>query len=113
MFKIRHYENLHIPLWLLKDACWMFQWQSLGIFMITPTVLVAAIIAVKSWREGGDDFWINLAILFWIVGNSHWMLCEFTRHEALKSYAGWPFLLGMISVSYFYKKRFFNKNKKV
>ena len=108
MFKIRHYENLHIPLWLMKDTCWMFQWRAMGITMITPTLLVALIITIKSWKAKDDEFWINLAISFWISGNSYWMLCEFFHHEEIKNFAGWPFLAGMISVAYFYKKRLYD-----
>ena len=110
MFKIHQYENLHIPLWLLKDTCWMLQWKALGITMIIPTISVAIIISIKSWREKADAFWINLAVLFWIAGNSYWMLCEFFHHEELKNYAGIPFLAGMIAVLYFYKKRLIDQN---
>lgn len=112
MFKARHYENLHIPLWLLKDTCWMLQWRAFGITMIIPTISVAIIITILSWREKSDEFWINLAVSFWIFGNSYWMLCEFFHHEEIKNYAGVPFVVGMISVAYFYKIRLFNKNAK-
>lgn len=80
--------------------------------MIFPTILVALIITVKTWREKEDDFWINLAVLFWISGNSYWMMCEFFNHEDLKNYAGLAFIAGMISVGYFYLKRFSNKDSK-
>jgi hypothetical protein len=112
MSKTKHYENLHIPLWLLKDTCWMLHWKVLGVTMIVPTVLVAIIITVKSWREKDDEFWINFAILFWISGNSYWMLCEFYNHEELKDFAGLAFVSGMISVGYFYLKYFSGKNSK-
>jgi hypothetical protein len=94
----------------MKDTCWMLQWRILGVAMIIPTVLVALIITVKSWREKDDEFWINLAVLFWISGNSYWMLCEFFFHEDIKNYAGLAFVAGMISVAYFYIKRLSNKN---
>ncbi len=110
MRKTKHYENIHIPLWLLKDTCWMLQWKTLGVAMIIPTVLVALIITIKSWREHEDEFWINLAVLFWISGNSYWMLCEFFYHEDIKNYAGIPFVIGLISVAYFYKIRLLSKN---
>lgn len=88
----------------------MLHWKTLGIAMILPTVLVAIIIAIKSFREKEEEFWINLAVLFWISGNSYWMLCEFMSHEDLKNYAGIPFVFGMISVGYFYFKRLRNNN---
>ena len=106
MRKTKHYENLHIPLWLLKDTCWLLHLKTLGVAMIVPTVLVAIIITVISWREKDDDFWINLAVLLWITGNSYWMLCEFFNQEDIKNYAGFAFVAGMISVGCFYIKRF-------
>lgn len=112
MFKTRNYENLHIPLWLLKDTFWMLQWRMLGTIMIIPTITVALIITIKSWREKDDEFWVNLAVLFWIFANSYWMLCEFMHREDLKNYAGIPFVAGMISVAYFYKIRLLNKNSR-
>jgi hypothetical protein len=112
MQKIRHYENLHIPLWLMKDTCWMLQWKLAGTLMIIPTITVAILITYVSLREKSDEFWINLAICFWIGANSYWMLCEFSHHEAIKDYAGFPFIAGMICVAYFYIQRF-RKNKPV
>lgn len=105
MPKIRHYENLHIPLWLLKDTCWMLQWKTFGMIMIIPTISVAIIIAVKTHLEKQDEFWINLAICFWIFANSYWMICEFIHHEEIKNYAVFPFVAGMFCVAYFYYKR--------
>ena len=113
MRKIRHFENLHIPLWLMKDTCWMLQWKILGISMIIPTMSVALIITYKSWKEKDDEFWINSAICFWISANSFWMICEFNHHEEIKNYAAIPFVLGMMCVAIFYFKRLFiNKEEK-
>lgn len=105
MHKLRHYENLHIPLWLLKDTFWMMQWKALGIAMIFPTIIVAIVIAIKCFREKDDEFWINLAICFWIAANSYWMLCEFSHHEEIKDYAALPFIAGILCVAWFYYKR--------
>jgi hypothetical protein len=112
MQKIRHYENLHIPLWLLKDTCWMLQWKIMGAIMIIPTITIAIIITIFSFRDKSDEFWINMAICFWIGANSYWMICEFTKHEAIKDYAGFPFLIGIICVAYFYIQRI-RRNKSV
>lgn len=90
----------------------MLQWKLAGTVMIIPTITVAIIITYASVREKSDEFWINLAICFWIGANSYWMLCEFSRHEAIKDYAGFPFIAGMICVAYFYILRF-RKNKSV
>ena len=91
----------------------MLQWKILGICMIIPTISVAIIISYKTWREKDDEFWINLAICFWIGANSYWMICEFSHHEQIKNYAGFPFVAGMICVVYFYYKRLIlNKEEK-
>lgn len=99
-FTMRHYENLHIPLWLLKDTCWMMQWKLLGMFMIIPTIAVALIIAIRSRKH--REVWVNAAICFWISANAYWMCAEFYGHEEWKYYAGIPFSLGFICVFAFY-----------
>jgi Na+/citrate or Na+/malate symporter len=109
MPKLKHYENIHILLWLLKDTCWMMHWKILGVTMIVPTVAVALIIAIHYYHEKKDEFWVNLAVLFWITGNSYWMLCEFFNREDIKNYAGIPFIMGMLAVAYYYKKNYFSK----
>ena len=98
--RVRVFENIHIPLWLIKDTCWMMEWKTLGIIMIIPTVLVAFWIAIRTYGE--KLFYINLAICFWISANSFWMCCEFFGRVDLKNYAAIPFVLGMISTAIYY-----------
>jgi hypothetical protein len=98
----RKWENAHIPLWLIKDTCWMLEWRWLGVCMIIPTVGMAIYILFKS-REH-VEFWINLAILFWITANSYWMCSEFFGFIEYKNFAAIPFFCGMISVAIFYYK---------
>jgi hypothetical protein len=105
----RYWENMHIPLWLLKDTCWMLEWRWMGVIMIVPTMLTAIYILMKS--KGYNEFYINLAICFWITANSFWMCSEFFGFVEYKDLAGIPFVLGMISVSYYYFKQ--SKNKEV
>jgi len=97
---MRHFENIHIPLWLLKDTCWMMQWKTLGMIMIAPTISVAVYIAFRSY--GFKQFWLNSAICFWIAANAYWMCVEFFEREELKYYAAIPFCLGFICTFYFY-----------
>jgi hypothetical protein len=107
--KIRHYENLHIPLWLMKDTCWLMQWKLLGVIMIVPTISVAIAITIMNLRDKDQEFWINLAICFWISANAFWMCCEFFKHEEFKFYAGFPFVVGFLCVGWFYGRKFFVK----
>ena len=97
------FDNVHVLLWLIKDTCWMLEWQVLGTLMVAPTIGVAIYLAVKSWGDQG--FWINLAICFWISANAYWMLVEFAGREDIKNFAGIPFALGLLSVAVFYLYR--------
>src|SRR4051812_47613631 len=100
---LRRWENIHIPLWLIKDTCWMMEWKTLGMIMITPTLLVAVFITYKTRQY--SEFFINLAISFWISANAYWMSCEFTGHVELKDFAGYPFIAGFICTGIFYYKK--------
>jgi hypothetical protein len=108
--KLRHYENVHIPLWLLKDTCWMMEWKAMGVLMIIPTVWVALLIAYKTY--GQREFFINSAICFWISANGYWMCCEFFGYVNLKNYAAIPFALGMVCSALFYLVPLLLKRKK-
>ena len=44
----RYWENMHIPLWLLKDTCWMLEWRWMGVTMVIPTILTALYILMRS-----------------------------------------------------------------
>lgn len=103
MFDLRKWENMHIPLWLVKDTCWMMEWRWLGVCMIFPTVAMAFYILFKSVKH--VEFYINLAICFWITANSYWMCAEFFGFAEHKYFAVIPFIGGMISVTIFYIKQ--------
>ena len=105
--KIRQFENVHIPLWLLKDTCWMMEWKTMGVIMIVPTIFVAAWLTLRTRDE--DEFFVNLAILSWICANAFWMCCEFFDYLQYKDFAGIGFAAGVISISIFYYKRFSNR----
>lgn len=106
-YKTRQFENIHIPLWLLKDTCWMMEWETLGVIMIVPTIFVAAWLTFKTRNE--DEFFVNLAILAWIMANAYWMCCEFFDFVQYKDFAGIGFAIGAISISVFYYKRMIQK----
>jgi hypothetical protein len=102
-YSLRHFENLHIPLWLLKDTCWMLEWKILGVIMIVPTLSVAMLITYKTRLT--REVYINLAITFWIMANAFWMCCEFFEHVEWKLYAGIPFGFGFVFTFLFYVSR--------
>jgi hypothetical protein len=73
--KIRKYENLHIVFWLVKDSCWMLELKWLGAIMMVPTLFLALYLVIKTLPT--PDVYISLAIFFWILANSYWMMMEF------------------------------------
>ena len=99
--KIREYENLHILLWLLKDTCWVMEWKTAGMIMIVPTVAAAVHI---TWlrRSIRTDLFHNLAVCFWISGNSLWMTGEFFFDDTLRPWVTVLFLTGLTLVAYYY-----------
>lgn len=108
MSNIRKFENFHILLWLLKDLSWLMKWKIFGIFMIVPTVGFAALITWKT-KKTTAEFLPNLAVLFWILANSFWMLMEFLALEDLKNFAVIPFSIGLVIIS-IYTIFFLKKN---
>ena len=77
--------------------------------MVIPTLAVAIAITIMNFKRKDDEFWINLAICFWISANSFWMGCEFFKHEQFKYYAAIPFALGFVCVGWFYAGKLLRK----
>jgi hypothetical protein len=99
--QLRLMENYHILLWLFKDISWMMEFRVFGTIMIIPTLLIALYILYKSKEH--IEFWVNLAVLFWIAANSTWMLIEFFKWgDKLVSLPF--FILGLISFFVFVYK---------
>lgn len=67
----------------------------LGVSMIIPTVFIALFISYKTFKT--PDFFVNLAVLFWISANSFWMCAEFFDFLEYKYITGIPFALGFVS----------------
>lgn len=97
---LRNLENIHIPLWLIKDACWMLGWKWLGTFMIFPTISMAVFIVFHSWNR--REVFLNLAICCWVSANAWWMSCEFFDLNGYKYLSLLPFFAGMGLVLYYY-----------
>lgn len=96
-------EMAHIPLWLIKDLCWLMTWRFTGIIMAIPTVLVAIILAVITYKDK-SRFLPNVSIAFWIIANANWMLAEFFELPT-KFYSIVPFIGGIaIFLLYLYQR---------
>jgi hypothetical protein len=107
--RYRRMENMHIIFWLLKDVSWCLIWKPLGLAMVAPTLLIALVIAWRT-RDIKSELAHNLAIAFWIIANSYWMISEFFHFDALpiwrqfegKHIAIIPFALGVGVLAYYY-----------
>jgi predicted membrane-bound dolichyl-phosphate-mannose-protein mannosyltransferase len=107
-YKFRRIENLHILLWLIKDACWALNLKIPAMVMIVPTLMVAMIITYQT-RKITSEFLHNLSIIFWIVANCTWMVGEFYGWDAnlvgpygLREFALVPFGIGLLILAYYY-----------
>jgi hypothetical protein len=98
---VRKFENLHIACWLIKDTCWVMDIRVLGIIMIFPTLFLAFYITYKC-RTQLAEFYHNLAVCFWIMGNTIWMVGEFFFDDAFRPYSIGFFLVGILLIVYFY-----------
>lgn len=85
----------------------MMEFKWLGATMIVPTVFLAIYLVFKT--IGTRDFYLNMAIFFWISANSFWMLMEFFNNNLYKEYAALPFALGFVFVGLFYVQPLRNK----
>jgi hypothetical protein len=91
----RFTENSHILFWLIKDTCWVLEFKPLGVFMIIPTILMAILIAYRSLNT--SEYYVNVAVFFWISANSFWMCTEFFDYPAYKHITGYFFAMGILS----------------
>lgn len=87
-------EMAHIPLWLIKDLCWLMTWRTTGLIMAIPTVLVAIVLALLT-RKDSSRFLPNVSIAFWIIANANWMLAEFFDFP-IRFYSIVPFAAGLL-----------------
>jgi hypothetical protein len=107
-YKFRRIENLHILLWLVKDACWAINLKIPALIMIIPTLWVAIVITYQT-RKITSEFLHNLAIDFWITANCTWMIGELTGWDAnlvgpygLREFSLIPFGIGLFILGYYY-----------
>ena len=73
------------------------EFKYLGVSMIIPTVAIALFICYKTLKSA--DFFVNLAVLFWITAISFWMCAEFFDFIEYKNFTAIPFALGFVSFS--------------
>jgi prepilin signal peptidase PulO-like enzyme (type II secretory pathway) len=106
--RFRRIENMHILLWLIKDACWAMNYRTMGMIMVIPTLLVAFFITWQT-RHILSEFLHNLAVVFWISANCTWMIGEFYGWDenlwgeyGLRQMSLIPFGIGLLILIYYY-----------
>lgn len=101
MSEINRKENLHVVFWLVKDFAWIAGFKILGVSLAIPTILLAVYI-VWATRNHRENFFHNLAVLFWILANSIWMFGEFYFEDQKRIWAMPFFVAGLLVVFWFY-----------
>ncbi len=107
--RYRKMENMHIIFWLLKDVSWCLIWKVSGLIMIFPTLIISIIIAWRT-RELKSELAHNLAVTFWIMANSYWMISEFFGFDTIRVWKHFegrhlaliPFIIGFIILLHYY-----------
>jgi hypothetical protein len=107
---LRKKENLHVVFWLIKDFAWLAGFKWLGMGMAVPTVLLSYWLTFKS-RSNRTDFFHNLAVSFWITGNSMWMAGEFYFDDTKRHLVIPIFVAGLTVIGYFYLTEYLSKRK--
>jgi len=110
MNQLKAKENLHVVFWLLKDFAWLMHFRLLGMTMVLPTIILGIWITVRTYRmaqaskkrEIWSDYYHNLAISCWIMGNGIWMTGEFFFNDGIRPLAMPFFFAGLLVVGYYY-----------
>ena len=105
---IRKLENLHVVLWLLKDASWCSDWKFVGLAASIPTI----VLAVRIWwlgRHSFSEMAHNGAVCLWICANITWMMGEFFYRDMTRPFAKVFFFLGAALLASYYLMNAFTR----
>jgi len=104
MKDIKKLENLHVGLWLLKDASWCQEWIKIGMIVSLPTLVLAVKIAYERRRDP-EDLVHNIAICLWLCANVVWMIGEFFFDDGTRAISRVFFFSGLALLVGFYLKQ--------
>jgi hypothetical protein len=102
-------ETIHIPLWLVKDLCWLLSYRLLGVMVAIPTIIVAFVMAVVT-RGDRERFLPNISVALWILANANWMVAEFYDWD-IKHYSLYPFVGGLLVFTFFLIQKLVKSDK--
>ena len=106
--RFRKIENLHILLWIVKDACWVADFKIFGTIMIFPTVGVAVWLTIRM-RDKYEELMHNLTVIAWICANATWMIGEFYFDDGTRPVALVFFFIGISFLAIYYLPLLFRK----
>lgn len=66
-------DNLHFPLWILKDAAWLLQFGWVSLILAIPTIFISLLLILYTI---GDERKSNFVVLSWLLANTTWMMHE-------------------------------------
>lgn len=96
---IKKLQLFHIPLWVLKDFCWMIGMSSLSLILAIPAILVS--ILIINYTAGIKKL-ENYIIFCWLCANTLWLMDE--KLNAHTHYLSVVFFIIGIGVSVKYIK---------
>ncbi len=80
-------DNLHFPLWIMKDMAWMFGFGWASLILAIPTITISMILILYTI---GNERKQHLVVLFWLLANTLWMSHELfdvqTKEAAIISF---------------------------
>jgi hypothetical protein len=100
MNMLKHFERAHIPLWIVKDMCWMMGYGELSFVFALPTIALSLILV---YGKHGWERFMELMMGFWLTANTLWM-CHEQFHTETKDLALIMFLCGILTFPFYLYK---------
>lgn len=87
--------SIHLLLWLIKDTVWLWSFDHLALFMIVPTIGYTCYLLYLNIKDK-KIFILYLANLFWLLGNSSWIVNDFVFENKYNIVSYLFFIIGII-----------------
>lgn len=98
------FDGIHLLLWLIKDTLWVMGFKYATLLMIIPTVSYTCYLLYKN-RENRSFFILYIAILFWLLGNSAWIVNDFFLQNKYNTVCYVFFILGILTTFFHILKK--------
>lgn len=66
-------DNMHFPLWILKDMAWMLGFGWVSLILAIPTISISIILILYTIEIERKQ---NIILLCWLLANTFWMSHE-------------------------------------